>query len=296
MCNNIVIIYIFMILKVVAVVILPIVIIIKRKEKKIYPVIILDVILLAFFIICNIFNINSCVYNSNFGGIKRVRNENKITLYNSIHPQTDKYYSSDGINANRNLRTFNNTSLYYYNQNKPYMNNAYYKCGNNKIYMNSFGSSITSFSIVLSTLYQNEINPVQLFDIYKSENENLCTNKMDIMSIYNTLKKLYEGITLEEISSNDIYNGLKSGGYIIVELSSNEKSKLTCDNGYIVIYNITKDSKYVIADPSIKDSPYVCSYSSAAYGNIINSNNMEKSWTIEDIENEAVRYYLVKKV
>ena len=51
------------------------------------------------------------------------------------------------------------------------MKNAYYTCNGQNIYMNSFGSSITSVSIAISTLYDNNINPVQIFNYYKEEME-----------------------------------------------------------------------------------------------------------------------------
>lgn len=295
MCTNIIVLYIFMILKIVAIVIFPLIIYIKRKDKITRILILIDIIMLAFFIICNVFSINRCVYNSNINGIKRTKNGNQITLYNTLHPPKRTQYSEEGITPNKNLKTYSNTSLYYYNQNEPYMNNAYYECNNNKIYMDSYGSALTSFSIAISTLYDNDINPVKLFNIYRQNNNDLCNNKMELVNVYNTTMKVYGSITMQEISSSEVYDSIRKGGYVIVELSSNEDSKLTCDNGYIVIYNIAKDGKYMIADPSLKKNSYVCPYSSAAYGNIISSDNMNRSWSIEEIDNEAVRYYLVKK-
>ena len=170
MCNNIIILWLFIILKIIVILFLPIFIIAKRKKKYVNILIVVDILFLAFFLICNIFTINKCVYNSNLNGIKRTKTENQITLYNELHPEEIYGNLSDGINAEKKYKTSLGKDLYYFNQNKQYMKNAYYTCNGQNIYMNSFGSSITSVSIAISTLYDNNINPVQIFNYYKEEN------------------------------------------------------------------------------------------------------------------------------
>ena len=295
MCDNIIILYLFMFLKIVAIIVLPIVIFLKRKKEYVKYLMYFDIGILLFFLICNLFTINSCVYNSTFDGIERVKNKNAITLYNKIHPNIQTEYSSEGIISDKNYKTIKNRSLYYYNQTKPYMNNAYYECNDKKVYIDSVGSSITSLSISLSTLYGKELNPIEIFDYYKQDNTNLCNVDFSVESIYNSVMKRYGGIKLIQISSSDVYNSISNGDLVIVELSGNENSKITCDKNHIVIYNIALDGKYKIAIPNQTNYDYVCPYSSEGYGNIIKSDNMEKTWTMEEINNEAVRYYLVKK-
>lgn len=295
MCDNIIILYLFMFLKIIAIVILPIIIFIKRKKEYVKYLIYVDIVILLFFLICNIFTINSCVYNSNFDGIERTKNKNQIILYNKLHPKKESGYSSYGFEAEKKDKTIKNKTLYYYNQTKQYMNNAYYECNGKRVYIDSFGSGITSLSIALSTLYDKELNPIEIFDYYKQDNINLCEIDFNIESVYNSVMKRYGGIKLSQISSSEVYNSISNGDLVIAELTGNEKSKITCDKNYIVIYNIALDGKYKIAIPNQTNYDYVCSYSSEGYGNIIKSDNMEKTWTMEEINNEAVRYYLVKK-
>ena len=295
MCNNIIVLYLFMILKIVAIIILPIIIFIKRKKEYVKYLMYTDILILLFFLICNLFTINSCVYNSTFDGIERTKSKNQIVLYNKIHPKKELGYSSGGFEAEKKYKTIKNKSLYYYNQTRQYMNNAYYECDDKKVYIDTFGSGITSLSIVLSTLYDKELNPIEIFNYYKQDNINLCNVDFNIESIYNSVMKRYGGIKLIQISSNEVYNSISNGDLVVVELSGNQNSKITCDKNYIVIYNIALDGKYKIAIPNQTSYDYVCTYSSEGYGNVIKSDNMEKTWTIEEINNEAVRYYLVKK-
>ncbi|MBO5182776.1 MAG: hypothetical protein J6B64_00015 [Bacilli bacterium] len=296
MCDNIIVLWLFIILKVIAIVILPIIIITKRKKRFTDILVIIDIVILLFFLICNLFTINSCVYNSNIDGIKRVKNKNAITLYNEIHPEGELGYSSDGIDPDKNYKTIKNNDFYYFNQNKPYMNNAYYTCNNKNIYMDSFGSSITSISMAISTLYDKSINPVEIFDIYKKDNLDICNAKFDVESIFNSITKRYGALTLSQIDSTSIYNEISNGGLVIAEVSANENSKLTCDSNYVVIYNISLDGGYMLAIPNQTNYDYACSYTSRAYGNVIKSDNMQKSWSLNEINNEATKYYLIKKV
>lgn len=295
MCNNIIVLWLFIILKIVALIILPIIIIIKRKKKYINYVIIVDIALLLFILICNIFTVNSCIYNSNLDGIKRVKKENEIKLYNEIHPADLDGNNSVGVEPEKNYKTSTGKDLYYFNQNKAYMKNAYYTCNGEKIYMNSFGSSITAVSTIVSTLYNNSINPVQILNYYKQDNPNLCNMKFDIGSIFSTITKRYGAISMTNIDSSNIKNELKNGGLIIAEVSANENSKLTCDHDYIIIYNTTMDGKLMIVSPASTTTPYVCTYSSRAYGNTIDYSKIN-SISIDDLNKESVYYYLIKKV
>ena len=295
MCDNIIVLYVFMILKFIFLVILPIIIIIKRKKKIFNILLLIEILALLIIVICNVFTINKCIYNSNIKGIERAKNKNQITLYNELHPIKPSNYNSYYVNANTNYTTAKNEKFYYYNQNLLSLTDAYYECGGNNIYIDSFGSGLSAFSMAVSTLYDKNINPVTMFYYYRAKNENLCNVKFDIQSMYNYLIERYGGITLSEISSNEIYSSVKNGGLVIAELSANENSKITCDSNYIVIYNISLDGNYKIAIPNQADYDYICSYSSPAYGNIIESDNMEKTWSIDEINNEAVKYYLVKK-
>lgn len=295
MCNNVTVLWLFIVLKIISLIILPIIIIIKRKKKYVIYIMIVDIVLLLFFLICNIFTINSCVYNSSIDGIKRVKKYNEITLYNEIHPNTDFGNNPDEVNPEKNYKTSTGKTLYYFNQNKAYMKTAYYTCNNQKIYMNSFGSSFTAISTVISTLYDNSINPIQIFNMYKKDNADLCNMKFDIGSVFSSVMKRYGALSLTNIDSSMIKTELKDGGIIIAEVSANENSKLTCDHDYIIIYNSTNDGKVMIVSPSSLDKPYVCSYSSRAYGNTIDYSK-NSTISIDDLNKEAVNYYLIKKV
>ena len=91
MCDNVITLYIFMILKFIILIILPIIIIIKRKKDYSKILIIVNIVLLLILLICNTFSINKCVYNSTLSGVQRAKNKNNIDNYLSMHPTNNIY-------------------------------------------------------------------------------------------------------------------------------------------------------------------------------------------------------------
>ena len=288
MCDKILVLYIFLIIKILIYIIIPITLIFVRKRKIFKYILYVEIILLLIFAINNYIGRNACISNSSLSAIKQVRKTNKMKV---ISDESNLNYA---ITPSKKYQMYNKNNLYYYNQNSEGINNQYYECGNKKIYMNSIGSAFTSFSIAISSLYQKSIDPVTIFKYYKSD-YNICDNGITIENIYNSTMKRYGNILLSEIGVNEVESSIKNDGIVIAKLQANENSKLTCDNNYIVIYNVGVDGKFQIADPSQFSKSYVCPYSSPAYGNIIDNDNMKKSWTLNEIDNEAIKYYLVKK-
>lgn len=293
MCNNSTVLYVFFVLKIIIYFIMPITLIFIRKKKFFKIILYINILLLLFFAINNFVGKNSCINNSSIKMINFIKRSEEKDLDRKIYDLNTGSNSSININPEKISRTYSGKELYYYNQNRDYMKNAYYECDGKKVYMNSFGSIITSYSIAISTLFQRNINPVDIFNNYK-ENYDLCNSKITLENINSATMKKYGGIYISEIDSSQIESSLKNGDIVIAELLANEDSKLTCDFGYIVIYN-TSDNKYMIADPALPNSSYICPFTSNAYGNTIDSNNMEKNWSLDEIDNDAIRYYLVKR-
>ena len=150
-------------------------------------------------------------------------------------------------------------------------------------------------SSTITTLYNNDVDPIKVFEIYKSYNKDICNKEITIESIYDSVMKVYGGIKIQKINSYEVESALRNDALVIAHISANKKSRLTCDNNYIVIYNIGLDGKFMIADPLLRSKTYICPYSSRAYGNVISSENMNNSWSLNEINTETVSYYMVKK-
>lgn len=293
MCNNVIVLYIFVILKLCAFFIIPFILILIRKKKIFKIILYINILILSFLLISNIFKSNACVYNSTKSGIELVEKMNQQEEINNLHKEGSS--PSSNVQPQKNYKTYTGKTLYYYNQNDESIKNAYYKCNGKKVYLNTVGSAFTSLSISVSTLYNNNVNPVEIFNYFKEDNFDMCNADFSLENIYDSLIERYGLISLDQISSSMVEDSIRNGGIVIAKLSSNENSKLTCDSNYIVIYSIDLNGKYLIADPALPKKSYVCPYSSDAYGNVISSENMNKSWTFNEINNEAVSYYLVRR-
>lgn len=293
MCNNVIVLYIFVILKLCAFFIIPFVLILLRKKKIFKIILYINIVILSFLLLSNIFKNNACVYNSTKSGIELVEKMNKQEEINALHKENSS--PSSNVKPQLNYKTYTGRTLYYYNQNDESIKNAYYKCNGKKVYLNTVGSAFTSLSISVSTLYNSNVNPVELFNYFKEDNFDMCNADFSLENIYDSFVERYGLISLDQISSSMVEEAIRNDGIVIAKLSSNENSKLTCDSNYIVIYSIDLNGKYLIADPALPKKSYVCPYSSDAYGNVISSDNMNKSWTFSEINNEAVSYYLVRR-
>ena len=280
----------FFVIKIVVLIVIPLLSLFFSRndfKNRLKPLIIIDIAIIIVFIVLRIFN-NNCIVNSNINGIKI--SSYKDTTESIVEDSDANDISKVNIQPDTNYRTYQNKNLYYFNQNSAAIKDSYYMCNGKKVYMNSFGNGLTAFSIAISTLYNSNINPITLLNNYK-ENNDICGNKMTIYSLFSSIKKSYASLEMQEIDRSQVENNIKNGRLVIAELSANASSNLTCDSGYIVIYNIDLEGKYMIADPSNSNKDFVCPYSSKAYGRVIKSDNMDKSWYLNDLNNEILHYY-----
>ena len=289
MCEKSSILVIFLILKILFLVVIPIVLFIlyKRENKIFNKVAYGEIMLLVLLIILRILD-NGCVSNSTINGIKNsFLGDSEEVIYENIDANdTSKIH----IEANTNYRTYNNNQLYYFNQNSESIRDSYYECSGKKVYANTYASGITAFATAISTLYNTSVTPVELFNGYK-ESYDVCSEEINSNNLITFFTKRYDNLKINEINSSQLASAIKNGNIVVAEFSANENSKLTCDSGYIVIYNIGLDGKYIIADPALPSKDFVCPYSSKAYGNIIKSNNMNESWYLSELNNEVIHYY-----
>lgn len=295
MCNNIIVLWLFIILKIVAIIILPIIMIIKRKSNIFKILLSIDLILLLFILISNIFVVNSCVYNSSISGINRTNSKNDIILYNNIRPSNDIDYDSSDIIPRAYYKTYNNKNFYYYNQNDKAIGTKKLSCSLDEKYMNKYGAPFTATAMALSTITDSTVTPVDLLNLYISKGYN-CEQDIDIENLFRSILSTYGAYNILSINSTDVLNSIKQGGMVIAEINGNKDSNLSCGKSYIVIYNITLENKLIIADPDDSEYDYVCSYSSPSYGNTIKANRTNSEYSFEELNKFVTKYYVIRGV
>ena len=291
MCEKSSMLVIFLILKILILVILPIILcVLYKKEDKNFKIVgIINIVSLVILIILRIFN-NNCVVYSTVEGIKKVSSTitDEMIYENSNANDTSKI----NIEPNTNYKTYKNNQLYYFNQYSASIKDSYYECNENKVYANTYANGITAFSIAVSTIHNKSITPVELFNSYKKSHD-VCNDKISTDKIISHIKSIYNQFGVYEISSSQLEDEIKNGRIVVAELSANEDSNFTCDTGYIVIYNMDLNGKFMIANPALTSTDFVCPYSSNAYGRVIKSDNMNKSWSLSALNNEVIHYYSI---
>lgn len=294
LCDNSIILSIFILIKIFIYIILPIIIVKKRRDEYVKYLIITEIILILTLLMSNVFSINSCIYNSNISGIKKTSLKKKILNYNLLHSSENDYEYITNIEPIDYYKTYNGKDFYYYNQNDIFLKQKKLECGDNK-YFNKYGASITSTAMAVSTILQTKVTPIDILDLYNSEFFD-CSIDVSIGDVFAVVVNRYSGLNISEISSTMVRDSIINGGIVIAEIQSNGNSKITCGKTFITLYNITLSGNVIIADPDDNESSFVCSYSSPSYGNILKPNRTNTEWTLDEINSQTLHYYLVKGI
>lgn len=293
LCDNSIILVIFIIIKIFIYFIFPF-IIYKKKDIEIAKYFIAtEIILLVCLLICNFFNINKCIYNSNLSGIKKSMIKHRIINYNENHYNIDEYNSVDKIEPQKFYSTYKGRKFYYYNQNNDFLKNRSLSCDESK-YFNKYGAPVTATAMSVSTVLNTNINPIKLLNLLDNEYYD-CENKIDISDVFNVAAKRYGGLVFTEITANDVANSIVNDGIVIANINANGQSKLTCGENYIVLYNVNLNGKISIADPDDSDSNFICSKSSPSYGVTLSANRTNSEWSMDELNSVATHYYLVRR-
>lgn len=294
LCDNSIILSIFILIKIFIYIVFPIIIIKKKDYEYIKYFVITETILLLGLLISNVFNFNSCIYNSNISGIKRANLKNKIINYNSLHYSDEDYTNTTDIEPNTYYKTYTGKEFYYYNQNDVFLKEQLLACGSNK-YFNKYGASITSTAMAVSTVLGNKVTPIDILELYNNEFFD-CSESVNIGDVFAVVIDRYAGLDISEISSDMVVNSIMDGGIVVAEIQSNGNSEITCGKSFITLYNVTLGGNIIIADPDDSDNSFACSYSSPSYGKVLKPNRTNTEWTLDEINSQTLHYYLVKGV
>ena len=288
MCNNSGILIIFLIVKIIILALIPIILfILYRRDNKLFNFIgMLDAVLIIVFIILKLFN-NPCVNNSNFFYIKSNEvdldyiSENTNTLYESVY-STDKYFYQDNRNA------------YYYDINTAPLKNVSLSC-NKKSYMEHYGNGISAITTLIANYYDIDINIVDVLAFLEDKNLIDCNNGIDFNKAFISLGEMYN-YRVKEIYSSQIDSYISNGRSVLVETTNkaNETNNFGCEKDYIVIYNKTNEGTYNIINPNDQYESYFCPSNTIGYSSIIEGNQNEKSYTIDNINAKALRYFVIE--
>lgn len=249
-----------------------------------------NVIFLILLITLRIFN-NPCVINSNISGI----DHNMSKKSDNIIYETNSANTVERIVTNKIYTKSNKQKIYYFNINKLPLSNKKIYCDNDYAYMKNYGSSITALSIIVSSLYNENIDPIKLLDLSVENNIFDCETGVNTDELINLVNNNYN-LSKREINYTELKDYIRNGGIVLAEINAGSKEKtVSCSASYIVIYDVDKQGNFSILNPNDKDYKYICPENSEGYGKVIDSNTNDKLYSLDDIKSISSRYIILER-
>lgn len=249
-----------------------------------------NVIFLILLITLRIFN-NPCVVNSNISGIKHNMSKNS----DNIIYETNSANTVERIVTNKIYTKSNKQKIYYFNINKLPLSNKKIYCDNDYAYMKNYGSNITALSIIVSSLYDENIDPIKILNLSIENNIFDCETGVNTDELISLVNNNYN-LSKREINYTELKDYIRNGGIVLAEINAGSKEKtVSCSASYIVIYDVDKQGNFSILNPNDKDYKYICPENSEGYGKVIDSNTNDKLYSLDDIKNLSSRYIILER-
>lgn len=249
-----------------------------------------NVIFLILLITLRIFN-NPCVINSNISGI----DHNMSKKSDNIIYETNSANTVERIVTNKIYTKSNKQKIFYFNINKLPLSNKKIYCDNDYAYMKNYGSNITALSIIVSSLYNENIDPIKLLDLSVENNIFDCETGVNTDELINLVNNNYS-LSKREINYTELKDYIRNGGIVLAEINAGDIDKsISCSLSYIVIYDVDKQGNFSILNPNDKDYKYICPENSDGYGKVIDSNTNDKLYSLDDIKNISSRYIILER-
>lgn len=249
-----------------------------------------NVIFLILLIVLRIFN-NPCVINSNISGI----DHNMSKKSDNIIYETNSANTVERIVTNKIYTKSNKQKIFYFNINKLPLSNKKIYCDNDYAYMKNYGSNITALSIIVSSLYNENIDPIKLLDLSVENNIFDCETGVNTDELINLVNNNYS-LSKREINYTELKDYIRNGGIVLAEINAGDIDKsISCSASYIVIYDVDKQGNFSILNPNDKDYKYICPENSEGYGKVIDSNTNDKLYSLDDIKNISSRYIILER-
>lgn len=293
MCEKSVILSLIFILKIVILLVIPIIVLFFYKKfdsKKINILFYVEFGLIALLIVLRIMN-NPCIVNSTIGGINQsilntstehINEDNDPNVVNKI--VTNKIYKNN-----------KGGDVYYFNNNELPLSNKKIICDEKEVYMRNFGNSITAASIAVSSVLSKNIDPIEILNYALEDNVINCDDGISFNQVMSVVEKRY-GVNYYDISSGELYNEVKNGNIIVVEVKNVPGEKnVTCSTGYLIVYNIDNNNKLHTLNPNNLNKDFICPANSEGSLSIIEANSNSKNRELGELLSISSRFIKIER-
>ncbi len=279
----------FFITKILAIIVVPIIIfVLKKKNKYLYIVEIAVLLLLVILYLCGV----SFVVDSNIGGILNLKlisestSDNSFDYYNNIRGLSN----ITSIDADTSYKTYRNSDVYYYNGFELPLAAKRVDCGTDYDYYKYYSDIMTSTAMLLSTYFNQNITPIEIYNKTVANNLISCGNPINKDSFFYMISNEYN-IYFNVIGEEELRNYVLNGKPVLLETSGN--GYLSCNESYFLIYSINNSNEYLMLDPNNKSYRYICPEGSTGFGNVLEANYNELTFDYLTITMDANRFIVI---
>ena len=293
MCNKPLLLVLIFIIKLVILFSLPIYCLFKEKNNKIIKHLVrINVLFIIIYIVFTLLN-NSCFVNSTIKGILnsiRIDKYSDKTIKISNNPDV-----VEKIVTNKIYKTNNNKNVYYFNNFELPLSDKKIYCDDKVEYMKNYGNGITAVSILLSSVLDQNIDPIKIYDYAVEKNIFDCEDGVDVVELLYSVASNYN-LSLVSIDKTEVANYVRNGNVVLARITYNKNvDNISCGKSNIILYSINKEDSFNILNPSDKNYDYICPDNSIGYGQIIKANTNDSSWPIFNINSISEEYLSLER-
>lgn len=281
----------FFVIKILVIIVAPIAIFIFRNKtiKRVYlwfeialliTCSILYIINFSYMVDSNIIN----VFNLNM--LSESKDPVRIDFLNEV----DSSNIVKSIEADTSYKTHKNEKVYYYNGFEMPLSAKKVECDSTYDYFKNYSSMITSTAMLLSSYFNKEIDPIEVYNKAYKEGLIKCDEPINkdqfFLMIYNDYK-----VNFNVISFDQLENYILNGKPVLLETIGN--GNLSCTQSYYLIYDINNSGEYLMLDPNNKSYSYICPDGTTGFGNILKSNYNDITFSSSEILSDSNRFIVI---
>ena len=281
----------FFIIKILVIIVVPVLLFrFKKIEiKKIFYI--LEIIALLALIVLYIIGF-SYVVDSNITNILNIK-----LLSESVDNDSNDFYDNlnvskniKSIDANTDYKTHRNEDVYYYSGIELPLAGKQVKCTSDYDYYKSYSDIMTSTSMLLSTYFNKQIDPIEIYNKALANKLIKCGEPINKDSFFYMISNEYK-VNFKVLNSDELRNYVLNGKPVLMETIGN--GSLSCNQTYFLIYDINNADKYLLLDPNNKAYRYICPDGTKGFGNILKANYNELSFDYSELLSDTNRFIVI---
>ena len=260
----------------------------KEITKKLYIVEIVALLAISVLYIIGF----PYIVESNFNNVLNIKLLDNSDEDNSIEFRLNLNESKNlkKLEADTSYKTYRNSDVYYFNGFELPLAAKRVDCGTDYDYYKYYSDIMTSTAMLLSTYFNQNITPIEIYNKTVANNLISCGNPINKDSFFYMISNEYN-IYFNVIGEEELRNYVLNGKPVLLETSGN--GYLSCNESYFLIYSINNSNEYLMLDPNNRSYRHICPEGSTGFGNVLEANYNELTFDYLTITMDANRFIVI---